>query len=104
MAYYFDSYENRLPPEPLKHSKSVETLWQIVATISLCLGLWYISWRWGYSLNQNALWFAIPLIFAETCAYFGLIIFVINLWKVKDLPISTPPILLSECVKYKNRL
>ena len=33
------------------------------------------------------MWFALPLVFAETCAYVGLILFTINMWKIKDTPL-----------------
>ena len=44
------------------------------------------------------MWFAVPLAVAETCAYFGLILFTVNLWKIKDAPLAAPPEWISECV------
>lgn len=98
MSNYFSKFEERQPPKPLKHSLTVEMLWQFFATLSICLGAWYIYWRWSSSLNFEALWFSIPLALAETCAYIGLIIFVINIWQVKDFKKQAPPMKISECV------
>lgn len=97
MAFYFDRYESRTPPEPLPHSVPRELLWQFLITVCLCLGAYYLWWRWTSSLNMDALWFAVPVVVAETCAYFGLILFTINLWAVRDWPITPPPSTIDEC-------
>ena len=70
----------------------------------MALGAWYIHWRWTQSLNWDALWFAIPLLLAESCAYLGLILFTLNLWKVKDFPILPPPEGINQCVTYPDGL
>ena len=75
-----------------------ELIWQFLATVALVLGLWYIVWRWGWSLNYDALWFAIPLVVAETLAYIGLIFFAINLWKTDDVEMQPPPARISDCL------
>ncbi len=98
MAFYFTPYEHRTPPPPVPHSDARELLWQFLATISLVLGAWYIGWRWLYSLNQDALWFALPVVLAESFAYLGLILFTINLWKTSDPPILPPPEKAQDCV------
>jgi len=96
MSFYFSKFEHRKPPEPLPYSVTQELLYQFLATITLVVGAWYISWRWMYSLNYDALWFAIPLAVAETCAYIGLILFCINLWMTRDYPKQAPPLKISE--------
>ncbi|REL25336.1 glycosyltransferase [Thalassotalea euphylliae] len=96
MAFYFEKYETRTPPKPIPYSFSRELLWQFLATINLVLGAWYIHWRWTASLNMDALWFAYPLVIAESLAYFGLILFTFNLWKVKDVESGAPPSRLKE--------
>ena len=101
MGFYFDKFENRKPEPPLPHSPSRELLWQYLAVINLTLGLWYIYWRWTSSLNFEALWYAIPLVVAETGAFIGLCFFTYNLWKVEDTPQQEPPSLLSEVVTYE---
>lgn len=97
-AFYFSKFEDRTPPPPLPHSRPVEMVWQCLATISLALGAWYIWWRWTGSINFDALWFSVPLLVAETCAYLGLILFTLNLWEVKDYPKKPPPASIAECV------
>ena len=100
MNFYFDKYEDRQPEPPLPHNEWRELLWQYFAVIALVVGAWYIGWRWTSSLNYDALWYAIPLVVAETGAYIGLILFTFNLWKVKDTPKQDPPTMLGEVVAY----
>ncbi|PWQ94064.1 glycosyltransferase family 2 protein [Leucothrix pacifica] len=101
MGFYFDKFENRKPEPPLPHSPSRELLWQYLAVINLTLGGWYIYWRWTSSLNYEALWYAIPLVVAETGAFIGLCFFTYNLWKVEDTPRQEPPAMLSDVVTYE---
>ena len=98
MAFYFDKFEDRQPPEPLPHSPSRELLYQFLATFSLVVGAWYLLWRWTESLNLDALWFAVPLALAETLAFVGLILFTINMWRTQDYPLRQPPASLQDCV------
>lgn len=100
MAFYFDKFEHRRPEPPLPYSPVLELTWQFLLTIALVVGGWYIFWRWTHSLNFNALWYAIPLVVAETGAYIGLLLFAFNLWKVKDYPKQSPPKYISECVSH----
>lgn len=100
MGFYFDKYEHRQPEPPLAHNRTIELLWQFFAVMALTVGLWYISWRWMYSLNYDALWYALPLVLAETGSYIGLALFTFNLWKVEDTPKQKAPSLLSEVVAY----
>jgi len=98
MDNYFQQFEGRVPPEPVPHSIPRELLYQYLATCNLTLGLWYLGWRWMYALNYDALWFSLPLAFAESCAFIGSILFTYNLWKVEDEPKKAPPFKISECV------
>ncbi|MDK9776031.1 MULTISPECIES: glycosyltransferase [Vibrio] len=98
MDNYFRQFENRVPPEPVPHSIPRELLYQYLATCNLTLGIWYLGWRWMYALNYDALWFSLPLAFAESCAYIGSLLFTFNLWKVKDEPQQSPPFKIAECV------
>ncbi len=97
MDTYFKKYENAQPPAPVPHSPLREALFQFVATLTIVVGAWYIVWRWGWSLNPDALWFAIPVIAAETAAYIGLVLFLYNIWSCRDTPREDPPHLVSEC-------
>jgi len=98
MSFYFEPFESRRPPEPLPYSAARELLWQFLAALSLGLGASYIFWRWTASLNHDALWFAIPLAVAETCAFIGLVLFTFNLWRDARPAVPPPPRVLSECV------
>ncbi|WP_114767036.1 glycosyltransferase family 2 protein [Vibrio rhodolitus] len=98
MDHYFKSFEHRVPPEPVPHSIPRELLYQYLATCNLTLGIWYLWWRWSFALNYDALWFSLPLAFAESCAFIGSMLFTYNLWKVKDEPKREPPFKLAECV------
>ncbi|MFM2599647.1 glycosyltransferase [Vibrio fortis] len=97
MDNYFEKFEHRVPPEPVPHSIPRELLYQYLATCNLTLGIWYLSWRWMYALNYDALWFSLPLAFAESCAFIGSMLFTYNLWKVEDEPKKAPPYKISEC-------
>ncbi|MEZ5451654.1 MAG: cellulose synthase catalytic subunit [Thiothrix sp.] len=99
MGFYFDKFENRQPEPPLPYSAVTESIWQFLAVIAMTLGAWYLWWRWTASLNPEALWYAVPLVIAETASYFGLCLFVFNLWKVKDYEQLPPPANFSEVVR-----
>ncbi len=99
MDNYFQKYEHRVPPEPVPHSIPRELLYQYLATCNLTLGIWYLWWRWTYALNMDALWFSLPLAFAESCAFIGSVLFTFNLWKTKDEPKKAPPSNINQCVK-----
>lgn len=98
MAFYFSNFEHRKPPEPLKTPWIIQVLWQCLAVAALILGANYIRWRWMSSLNYDALWYAIPLVLAETLAYIGTVFFTINLWKEWDVPQRPAPIDINECL------
>lgn len=96
--FYFSQYENVRPEPALTYSPVVEFVWQVLATATIVLGGWYLWWRWAYSLNPDALWFAIPVVVAETCAYLGLLLFFHNLWSVNDTPKQPAPRLRSDVI------
>ena len=95
---YFLKFEDRAPPPPLPYSAVRESLWQFLATVALVVGAWYIWWRWTHSLNPDAMWFAVPLAVAETCAFLGMVLFVFNLWKDEPVKIEEPPVVLGDVV------
>ncbi|WP_106743748.1 glycosyltransferase family 2 protein [Yoonia maritima] len=96
MDDYFLKFEQRRPPEPLPYSAVRESIWQFLAVVALVVGGWYIWWRWTHSLNPDAMWFAIPLVFAETCAFFGMVLFVFNLWKDQPTKLEPAPAALAD--------
>ncbi len=98
MDDYFRAFEHRRPPAPLPYSATREAIWQFLATVALVVGGWYVGWRWLHSLNPDAMWFAIPLVIAESAAYIGLILFVYNLWKDQPVEVPQAPALIEEVV------
>ncbi|GGB00741.1 glycosyltransferase family 2 protein [Allosediminivita pacifica] len=98
MDDYFRAFEHRRPPAPLPYSATREALWQFLAVVALVVGGWYIGWRWLHSLNPDAMWFALPLVLAESAAYIGLILFVYNLWKDQPVEVPEAPALIEEVV------
>jgi cellulose synthase (UDP-forming) len=97
-SFYFERFEDRRPPAPLPHRPGLELLWQFLVIVALVLGANYIRWRWSSSLNYDALWFAIPLVVAETLAYIGLLLFTFNLWRTRDPVQQPPPRTIGECL------
>ena len=102
IPFYFTQFEARKPPAPLPHSIGREWLWQIAASATIVLGAWYLHWRWMYSLNPDALWMAYPVVIAETCAWFGMVLYFYNLWAMQDTPQSHCPTKRSEITKDKT--
>lgn len=97
--WYFEGFEDRRPPPPIPYSAPRELLYQYLATITLVTGGWYLAWRWTSSINFDALWFALPLVIAETLAFAGLALFIFNLWRDADPPEQPPPRVIGECVR-----
>ncbi len=73
-------YERQVPWRHAAHGPLHVFVWQFLATASLVFGVWYLWWRWTYSINWDAAWFSLSLLIAETGAFLGLILFTINLW------------------------
>jgi cellulose synthase (UDP-forming) len=90
-------YETQTPWTPLPYSPWHEALWQFLSVSSLVFGAWYIGWRWTSSINWDALWFSIPLLFAETAAFIGLVLFTVNLWTAKSPKAGPLPASIRDC-------
>lgn len=59
-----DASSERLMVIP--HSSRTSEEWaRIVASLFVVYGLYYLVWRVGWTLNVEALWLALPLLFAE---------------------------------------
>ena len=93
-----DKYNTRLPYTPQNQPEWMQSLFQFFAIITVMLGVWYLHFRWTQSLNMEALWFAIPLAFAETMMFIGTVLVVINFWRINDTPTDSP----LETLKGKN--
>jgi len=56
-------------------------VFRALAVVTIVLGVIYLSWRLTASLNTQALWFAIPLVAAETYTFINTLLFVFMLWR-----------------------
>lgn len=90
MPYYL-RYEHRTPAPPVPDSKIRTVIFQILSLVFIGMGVAYLWWRWNFSLNPDALWFAVPLVSAESLAFLGSVLIVINYWSNRD-PEQKPPV------------
>ena len=91
-----EKYEKRVPPAPQKQSEAMQMLFQFFGIITIMLGGWYIYFRWTETINYDALWFSLPLLWAETMMYISTILMVVNFWRINDTPKQTPPATLAD--------
>lgn len=94
--WYFRRFESWQPPEAQPVMPGRDFLYQVLATASLGLGVWYLYWRWTDSLNWDAAGFSLSLALAETLAFIGSLLFTFNLWQVRDVPRGEVPTRLSD--------
>jgi cellulose synthase (UDP-forming) len=66
-------------------------IFRALAVATTALGIAYLLWRYSESLNTDALWFAVPLVAAETYAFVNTVFFVFMLWK-PTRRVSPPPL------------
>lgn len=98
MTFYFDKFEDRLPPPSIEKSTIRESIWQFLATCNVIFGFWYIAWRWNHSINYEYFTFSVVLIIAETFSFIGLLLFILNLWSTDDYELKSPPKTFSDCI------
>jgi cellulose synthase (UDP-forming) len=98
LSRHSSRFQTQKPWTPLPYSPLHETIWQFLCTASLVFGTWYIGWRWVASINYDALWFAIPLLIAETGSFIGLVLFTVNLWSAKSPLPGRLPVSIRDCV------
>ena len=68
-----------------------ERLTRAVAAISLGFSVVYIVWRWGWTLNTEALWFSVPLAIAETYGLLTAFFLTFTAWSLKQRRPPPPP-------------
>ena len=56
-------------------------VFRALAVLTTLLGAAYLVWRYSSSLNYDALWFAVPLVAAETYTFINTVLFVFMLWR-----------------------
>lgn len=101
--YYFDKFEHRQPYQYIPDNPIRTKLFQFFGIITIAIGIGYLHWRWRYSLNFEALWFAVPLVVAETLSFIGTILIIINFWSNKDRKIKPPVHYLSDIEALNGR-
>jgi cellulose synthase (UDP-forming) len=70
-----------LPESEEKRYELRIAIFRILAVADIFLGLYYLVWRYTSTLNMNALWFAIPLVVAETYSFLDTFMFAFMMWK-----------------------
>jgi cellulose synthase (UDP-forming) len=101
--FYFSKFEDRKPYSPVPENKFRTMVFQFFGIITIVFGFSYLYWRWRYSLNPDALWFAIPLVVAETLSFVSTILMVFNFWSYKDSPKLPPVRYLSDIEDLQER-
>ena len=81
---YFTRFLNRTPPTINDQTALSRTVWQLLASATICLGFIYLSWRWTESLNADALLFSIAVVLAETLTFLGSCLFFYDIWQEGD--------------------
>lgn len=62
-----------------------------IAVVTLAYWTYYIIWRWGWTLNPDALWFSIPLALAETWGLITAFVMIHSVWRIRNRqPIPAP--------------
>ncbi|WP_183093969.1 glycosyltransferase [Nocardioides stalactiti] len=64
---------------------------RIVTVLSLAAGTIYLTWRWGWSINWDYWWIALPLVLAETYALVDGFLFAFTIWRIKRRGDAPPP-------------
>ncbi len=80
-----------IPQDPELRRRLRILVFRVLALTNIALGLYYFSYRYTRSLNLNALWFAIPLLLAETYSFIGSLLFILTLWKPTHRRPKPPP-------------
>lgn len=94
--FYFTKYEHRQPYATTHRWWILSVLFQVSGTILIVLGVYYLYWRWTYSMNWEAAWFSVPLVMAETFSFISTVLVVFNYWDNKDIKPKSPPRFLSD--------
>src|SRR5687767_11306729 len=70
------------PFEPMGPRLRARTdgLIRTVGVLALAMSAVYLTYRWGWTLNRDALWFSVPLALAETYGFVTLLFLLITSW------------------------
>ncbi|MFL5752902.1 MAG: glycosyltransferase [Bacteroidia bacterium] len=101
--FYFNKFDNRKPYQAIPDNRIRTLVFQFAGILTIVLGISYINWRWRHSLNPDAMWFAVPLVIAETLSFISTALVVFNFWSYKDPEKSSPVHYLSEIEELQGR-
>src|SRR6185503_11761895 len=73
------AFRDAIPKLP----RGQEIFTRAFAAIAWVYGLYWIIWRWGFSLNPHALVFSIVLIVAETYGLINSFFLIATVWRLK---------------------
>ncbi len=80
-----------LPRDPRERFRLRVRVFRVLAVATLVLGMHYFVFRYTRTVNVAALWFALPLLLAETYSFIGTWLFVMTLWKPTRRTPPPPP-------------
>jgi cellulose synthase (UDP-forming) len=80
-----------LPASPARRARLRLLALRVLVFLNLALGTWYLSWRWGYSLNRTYWLLAILLVAAETYSYVDAWLFGLTMWRWRWRGEPPPP-------------
>jgi cellulose synthase/poly-beta-1,6-N-acetylglucosamine synthase-like glycosyltransferase len=64
---------------------------KVLALLAPALGIYYLSWRWLFSVQWSVWWIALPLVLAETYSLVDGLLFSITMWRLKVRGRPPPP-------------
>lgn len=80
-SFYISEQTNNFSGNRRSFLRKRTLLFRFLAEINLIFGVWYLLWRINHSINMDALWLSMPLLFAEIYSYIGSVMFTIGLWR-----------------------
>jgi cellulose synthase (UDP-forming) len=63
---------------------------QALALAALAVGLLYLTWRWGWTLETGSLWIGLPLVLAESFGLLMMGLLSFSCWRLADRPLPPP--------------
>ena len=79
-----NAFHDAIPQLP----RGQELFTRVFAAIAWLYGLYWIIWRWGWSLNPHAMIFSVVLVIAETYGLINSFFLIATVWRLKY---RTPP-------------
>jgi cellulose synthase (UDP-forming) len=89
--WYETNIDKLLPQTEQERHRARVHIFRVIAVADILLALYYFSFRYTESVNVNALWFAVPLLIAETYSFIDTLLFVFMMWKPRLRKAPPPP-------------